>query len=785
MELSEPRDPELGRPPIETANDKNHNNESDNKEEEAKPAPAPLAKMFTFATRFDWLLISLGTVASIGQGIAMPLMTIVFGQIIDIFTDFARGLDSRQTFDSKITMAVVWFCIIGIGSFVLSYISIAMFMWASERQTKRIREQYYLAVLKQEVAFFDQHTAGTLATRITSDAQLIQAGIGENLGQMIMFITLFISGLVLAFVRGWKLALVLLAVLPLLMIAGGFMSFMLANLTKRGQQSYAKAGSVVEEVLGAIRTVAAYGGEKFELERYSAILDETNSQAYQKALYNGAGLGVIMFLVFGTYGLGFWYGAQLVSNGEMTGGTVLNVFFALIIGSTSVGNAAPNIAAFSSARGAMSSVLDVVQRRSLIDPDSEEGRKLDKVNGKVEFRDASFFYPNRPDVQVLKGFSLTVNPGQTVALVGSSGSGKSTIVQLVERFYDPSSGSVFFDGVNVKDLNVRWYRQQVGLVGQEPVLFSGTIRENILNGHPGATQEEVERAAKEANAHNFITKLPKQYDTPVGEGGALLSGGQKQRIAIARALCKGAKVLLLDEATAALDSGSERVVQQALDRAAKSHTTVVVAHRLATIKNADLIVVMDKGSIVETGTHQELMDKKGAYFYLVQAQNLQSNPASGDAGAPGSDKDEVGDKSAGDEAKGEMVKIDEDENIIIASEKVNNTAAKTKATKEAEEPGAKIPFSQVPLLRIAKLNQPELPFIVLGSICSAIDGCVMPLFSLAFGEILAVFARPTTEAMLEGANFWASMFAVLAGVVCIGTLFEVFSFCMLIDFDLL
>jgi ATP-binding cassette subfamily B (MDR/TAP) protein 1 len=294
----------------------------------------------------------------------------------------------------------------------------------------------------------------------------------------------------------------------------------------------------------------------------------------------------------------------------------------------------PTMSALSKARAAVWRILQVVDRTVPIDSMSEKGSTLPNVQGTIKFDNVHFAYPSRPDQKVCQGYNLVVESGTTVALVGASGSGKSTAVSLVERFYDPDSGSVTLDGTDLKELNVRWLREQIGLVGQEPVLFSGTIADNISSGKPGSTREQVETAAKMANAHAFIMEFPEGYDTNVGEKGGQLSGGQKQRVAIARAMIKNPKVLLLDEATSALDNESEKVVQAALDDLMNEHkrTTIVIAHRLTTIRNADKIAVVDKGRIVEEGNHDQLMAKGPDGFYFKLNSSLPSSSSTDSLG---------------------------------------------------------------------------------------------------------------------------------------------------------
>ncbi|CAJ0913935.1 1048_t:CDS:2, partial [Entrophospora sp. SA101] len=394
--------------------------------------------------------------------------------------------------------------------------------------------------------------------------------------------------------------------------------------------AYAAAGGVAEQVLSGIRTVVAFGGEQREIQRYISKLEIAYKFGKRKSIVNGLGMGFMLIAMFGSYGLAFWYGSILIVNGEENGGDILNAFFAVMIGAFSIGNAAPYLSSVSNALGAAAKIYKIIDRVPMIDSSADKGKKFAKseFKGFIEFKNINFSYPSRPDVQVLKDFNLTIEPGQTVALVGSSGSGKSTIVSLIERFYDPLEGEILLDGINIKDINIKSLRTQIGMVGQEPVLFPETIKQNIIWGaDPDDVKEpsldEIIEICKRSNAHDFIDELPDKYNTLVGEKGSLISGGQKQRIAIARALIKDPPILLLDEATSALDTESEGLVQEALDKASTNRTTIVIAHRLSTIKNADKIVVMSKGEIKEIGKHDELIERGGLYYGLVKAQELK------------------------------------------------------------------------------------------------------------------------------------------------------------------
>ncbi|KAG2465266.1 MDR1 protein, partial [Polypterus senegalus] len=451
-----------------------------------------------------------------------------------------------------------------------------------------------------------------------------------------------ITGIIIGFVYGWKLTLVILSVSPLIGVSAAVWSKVLATLTSKELTSYAKAGAIAEEVLVAIRTVVAFNGQHKASERYEANLVEAKQLGVKKSITTNVSLGLSQFFIFCAYALAFWYGTKLAIEEpeNYSIGKVLIVFFSVIIGTFSLGQASPNLESIASARGAAYEVYKTIDEVKMlprpIDSGSKEGHKPDRIKGDIEFKNIRFSYPTRPDVKILQGLNLKVQSGTTIALVGASGCGKSTTIQLLQRFYDPLGGEVWklllqfilfqitLDGQDIRTLNVKWLRENIGIVSQEPVLFATTIAENIRYGREDATDAEIEQAIKEANAYDFISKLPDGLNTMVGERGAQLSGGQKQRIAIARAIVKNPKILLLDEATSALDNQSEYIVQTALDKARAGRTTIVIAHRLSTIRTADIIAGFQNGVVCEQGTHSELMEKKGLYYSLVMQQSMKS-----------------------------------------------------------------------------------------------------------------------------------------------------------------
>ncbi|XP_027395700.1 multidrug resistance protein 1 isoform X7 [Bos indicus x Bos taurus] len=505
---------------------------------------------------------------------------------------------------------------IGAGVLIAAYIQVSFWCLAAGRQVHRIRKQFFHAIMQQEIGWFDVHD-GELNTRLTNDISKINEGIGDKIGMFFQAMATFFTGFIIGFTEGWKLTLVILAISPVLGLSAAVWAKIVSSFTDKELLAYAKAGAVAEEVLAAIRTVTAFGGQKKELERYNKNLEEAKRIGIKKAITANISMGAAFLLIYASYALAFWYGTSLVLSGEYSIGHVLTVFFSVLIGAFSVGQASPNIEAFANARGAAYEVFKIIDHKPSIDSYSNTGHKPDNIKGNLEFRNVHFHYPSRNEVKILKGLNLKVGSGQTVALVGNSGCGKSTTVQLMQRLYDPTEGMVSIDGQDIRTINVRYLREIIGVVSQEPVLFATTIAENIRYGREDVTMDEIQKAVKEANAYDFIMKLPNKFDTLVGERGAQLSGGQKQRIAIAQALVRNPKILLLDEATSALDTESEAVVQAALDKAREGQTTIVIAHHLSTVRNADVIAGLDDGVIVEEGNHDELMGKRGIYFKLV------------------------------------------------------------------------------------------------------------------------------------------------------------------------
>uniref|UniRef100_A0A453A819 ABC transporter domain-containing protein n=1 Tax=Aegilops tauschii subsp. strangulata TaxID=200361 RepID=A0A453A819_AEGTS len=432
-----------------------------------------------------------------------------------------------------------------------------------------------------------------------------------------------VTGVVIAIIADWKLALIIICVIPLTGIQGYANVKFLNGFSQDAKMMYEDASQVATDAVSSIRTIASFCCEKRITRIYDRKCRASVNQGVKTGIVGGIGFGFSYLTLYLTYGLCFYVGGQFVRQGKSNFGEVFKVFFALVLATMGVSETSAMASDSKKAKDSAISIFTLLDRVSEIDSRSNQGLILDEVKGNIDFQQVSFKYPSRLDIQIFHDFTLHIPSGKTVALVGESGSGKSTVITLLERFYNPDSGTIQLDGVEIKSLNINWFRNQIGLVSQEPILFDDTIRANIAYGKDGdVTEEELIAAAKISNAHEFISSLPQGYGTFVGERGAQLSGGQKQRVAIARAILKDPKILLLDEATSALDAESERIVQNALDHVMVGRTTIVVAHRLSTIKGADIIAVLKDGAIVEKGSHDSLVNiKDGLYASLVELRS--------------------------------------------------------------------------------------------------------------------------------------------------------------------
>ncbi|POM64117.1 Multidrug resistance protein ABC Superfamily [Phytophthora palmivora] len=719
-------------------------------------------QLYRYATPLDKFLLAVGIVTTGINGALFPLMAIVFGDVLTGFSSVPIDMDTVNT-------AALNFALIAVGLFLTDYLSYVSFYYSAERQMKALRSEALKRMLYLDISWYDKNDALQLSSRLTGDTVKIKDGMGQKLGDSIRYTIQFFVGFAIGFVRGWDITLIMACVIPFTSMSLTWVINSMRVKAEWAQKIYAEAGSVAEETLGSIRTVASLNGEKKAIAKFhdKVFLAEKENIAMHKT----SSLVFAGFLssVWVMQAIGLWYGGWKASQGDTTPGDVFAAFFGVMMGTGSLGQISPNVTAVSNALGAAKELFNILDTSSAIDAEKQhEGFIPDSCRGRIEAVDVNFAYPSRPDAQVLRDYNLTIESGQTVAFAGSSGGGKSTLVSLLERFYDPTNGTIYLDGRDVKTLNVKWLRSQIGMVSQEPVLFATTIFENIAMGGTNVTREEAITACKLSNAHTFIMSLPENYDTLVGEKGVSLSGGQKQRVAIARAIVRKPSILVLDEATSALDNESEKIVQEALNDLMNSTnmTTLVIAHRLSTIRNADKIVVLNQGHIVESGSHNELLEiDDGIYRSMYCTQELRS--------------------------KDEQVEINSEMTIDVAPSYKLSRASSVVSTKtdisvsDVENNALeKNPFG---LKDLVKLSRPELSYYVIGIIGACIGGILTPASAILVAEMITSMTgkfglfedsgdRKYLSELYDNVKLYGILYLIGAAAIMVFTYMQMYSF---------
>ena len=755
-----------------------------NDQELGKANIVPFSKIFMYATKLDYFYMIMGTLTSIGNGLVFPAYSVIFGEMTN-----GLGPNGSNLMETAKKYSLLYLIVGAIG-LAFSGVGLTFWMLTGERQNICFRREYFRALLRQNIAWYDSINPNELTNKIANDTTAIQSAIGEKFSSFFYIFSMCIAGYAVGLYWNWKLTLVLACSVPPMMFSGGFFGWSVQKGTEEINKSYEKSGGFAEQALNAIRTVVSLTAESKEHNNYVSFLSHTKSAAIKWGTLMGVGLGFLFFCILGEYALGMWYGSELISNStDVKTGDVLVVFFAVTTGTFTLGQLTPVIKSWAEGKKALQRVVWLIERKPEINIEEFKGLELkDDFKADIRFEHVSFAYPLREKILILDDIDIVFESGKKTALVGESGCGKSTILQLLERFYDPNYGKVILDGIDIKDLQLASLRHNIGYVGQEPILFGTSIIENLRFGKKNASMDEIIEASKQANAYEFIMKLEKKFDTYVGSGGTQLSGGQKQRLAIARAILKNPKILLLDEATSALDRKNEMEIQKTLDKISQGRTTIVIAHRLTTIQNADKIIVIEKGKVVEQGTHEELLQMKGTYLRLQKHQMLgKENEEQKE-----NDENKVNNKDF--DKNNEELQLDRTNSWDIAPllirkqssahhkdlDDIRLTLKKNPSmiNQKEDEDHKKLLEKKYDDTNVFKrlysnFTKEIFMYYSITGFFSILNGAVLPIFAIIFAEMLEVLNDPSDSNFTFRCSFLAWMFFLIA---CLSFLFRIVAF---------
>lgn len=565
-----------------------------------------------------WVFLLLSS----SMGLIFPLL---MGQLLGTGSESPSSLQGalEKVSIHNVNSVVVGLLILFTAQAVFSFIRVVTFTNVTENALRDIRKDAFSKLIYMSMDFFNEHKVGELMSRITTDLIQVQETLRTTVAEFFRQVVMIIGGVIILLFLSWKLSLIMFATVPVMAVLAVLFGRFIRKLARKAHDEAAISNSILEESLMGISNVKSFTNETFMLGKYVKSINHIRALNIKSGLWRGVFVSFIIFCLFGAIVFIIWRGILMTQgeNPELAPSDFFSILMYTIMMGASIGSLPDLYASIQKAIGATENLMNIVHSKSEIE--EHTGNEKPTIEGEIEFKNVKFAYPQRKDIEVLNGISFKVDKNNTIALVGSSGAGKSTIASLLLNYYPIQSGDITFDGTNINDIDLEYLREHIAIVPQEVILFAGTIRENIAYGKTDATDPEIIKAAEQANAMEFINSFPEGLDTQVGDRGIQLSGGQKQRIAIARAILKDPTILILDEATSALDSESEKLVQDALNKLMVGRTSVVIAHRLSTIKKVDKIIVLGDGNVVELGTHEELIAIPGTYAKLVELQTFE------------------------------------------------------------------------------------------------------------------------------------------------------------------
>uniref|UniRef100_A0A8R1E9N3 Uncharacterized protein n=1 Tax=Caenorhabditis japonica TaxID=281687 RepID=A0A8R1E9N3_CAEJA len=675
-------------------------------------------------------------------------MSYSFGEVSQVLVKITNAINNKtidpadlekayKVFEHDMGSVIFHFSLCGLAYFTFGTLQFTIMKFVGDSTTYSVRKRYIARVLRKDAQYFDSISTGHLSTVLTDNMERFREVMNEKMALVIALLTDFTIGTSLAFYTDWKLASYGFFFAMGIALSGFLNSVSSMNSTEKQNMHLANAGSIAFQTLGAFKTVVSLNGQRQEIERYSAELKSAENYGFRRAFFFAISRGATYFFCNTLNTVILYVGTTMIYEGTVDASVVIRLFHYMMFSALCLGDALPIISQLANAVSSAAPISEMLTKEDdIIENDDPEPVDEEQIRGNVTFENVQFSYPSRPDTEVLKGISFKVNNGECIALVGASGSGKSTVVQLLLHYYNINSGNILIDGRKISDINIKKLRQIVGVVSQEPVLFNTTIEENIRFGNPNATLPSIYEALRKANAYDFVCAFPKGIKTIVGERGAQLSGGQKQRIAIARTLVRNPKILLLDEATSALDNESERVVQEALENASQGRTTIIIAHRLSTIRNSNKIIVMQKGNIVEVGNHDELIERQGVYNDLVLSQLLDKNSHSQEKEAP-------------------------HETCSTPATKVFESITDPNETDQLLDDQSEEHFKKSNLQEIIKYCRPDYCILMGAVIGSAFQGLHYPILAQLIVRSYDAFAMEGEDILYYG-HFWALSYMFLS-----------------------